>query len=147
MMTHAPDDLIRIVYLSHNAIRGGGEDVAREIAAILEASRRNNARCGVTGALIYNDGVFGQVLEGPAEAVEETFERIQLDDRHDGVTLLDIKPIDERRFTEWTMGFVGAEAGRAGAGGAFDMASLGGEAIYDLLHGLMLRNEAPARAA
>lgn len=152
MMTNAGSGLIRVVYFSRNRIAGCDAEVARQIEDILAVSRANNARCGVTGALIYNDGVFGQVLEGPVEAVEETFERIQLDDRHGGVTLLDIAPIAARRFAVWSMGFVGradAAVRRGGLASApdFDIAALGGEEIYVLLHGLMLRNEAVSRAA
>ncbi|MCJ2078787.1 BLUF domain-containing protein [Methylobacterium sp. E-016] len=35
---------------------------------------------------MFNAGAFAQVLEGPRRQVEETFERIQCDDRHGDVT-------------------------------------------------------------
>ena len=60
--------LYRLVYYSANRI--GSLTAAAEVDRILEASRRNNQLVGVTGALMFSDGFFGQVLEGlsiPAE--------------------------------------------------------------------------------
>ena len=50
---------------------------ARAIGQILAVSRRNNARAGITGALMYSGSAFAQVLEVPRLAVEAIFERIQ----------------------------------------------------------------------
>ena len=73
---------------------------------ILRASRRNNPAVGVTGALLYADGNFMQVLEGPAEAVEGVYRRVQRDDRHRGVLTLIDTTAAERSFPDWSMGFV-----------------------------------------
>ena len=43
---------------------------------------------GVTGALIFNSGVFAQVLEGRRQIIEGDFERIQRDRRHADVHVL-----------------------------------------------------------
>ena len=77
-----------------------------DVLDILRASRRNNPTVGVTGALLYADGNFMQVLEGPAEAVDGVYRRVQRDPRHHGVlTLLDTAAA-ERAFPDWSMGFV-----------------------------------------
>ena len=73
---------------------------------ILRASRRNNPAVGVTGALLYADGNFMQVLEGPAEAVNGVYRRVQRDDRHRGVLTLIDTTVPERSFPDWSMGFV-----------------------------------------
>ena len=145
-------DLLRIVYFSRNAIARSDDEMVREIDRILDVAQSRNGRHGVTGALIFNDGVFGQVLEGPREAVEETFERIQLDDRHHDVTLLDVSPIVARSFADWSMGFVGSGGVQDVYGGItsvadFDISLLSGEEIYGVLHALTLKNEVRARAA
>ena len=151
-MLNDPAELLRLVYVSRNAIAVPAGGMAWEIDRILDASQRNNARAGVTGALIFNDGVFGQVLEGPRDAVEETFERIQLDDRHSDVTLLDIATVGLRSFGAWTMGFVGS-GGVEGAYGTattlrdFDVSLLSGEEVYGMLHALTLKNQVRDRAA
>ena len=80
------------------------------IADILRTSRRNNAAVGVTGALLYADGNFLQVLEGAPDAVAEVYDRVQRDARHRGVlTLLD-RTVTERQFPDWSMGLVDADA-------------------------------------
>lgn len=57
------NDLYHLVYYSRNRIPAGA-DLHAEIDSILKASQRNNSRAQVTGALIFNKGVFAQVLEG-----------------------------------------------------------------------------------
>ncbi len=76
-----------------------------DLLGVLRVSRRNNAAVGVTGALLYTDGNFMQVLEGPREAVMETFDRIERDARHRGVLVMLRQEIEEREFPEWSMGF------------------------------------------
>jgi hypothetical protein len=75
----------------------------QDIAAILLASRRNNARHGLTGALIYNGHNFMQLLEGPAKEVEICLEAIRRDPRHSGLTEVRRRPVYERDFAEWSM--------------------------------------------
>jgi blue light- and temperature-responsive anti-repressor len=106
-----PGTLHRLVYLSRNRIAGGAIDA--EIAAILATARRNNARHGVTGALLFSAGTFAQVLEGPLAAIERIFERIQCDARHDDVIVLQIAPIKRRAFPDWSMAFAGTAASAA----------------------------------
>lgn len=152
-MTTTNGRLLRIVYLSRNVIVGSLDHMKWEIDAILEQSQFNNARAGVTGALVFNDGVFGQVLEGPMDAVEETFERIQPDPRHCDVTVLELKKVEELSFPRWSMGFVGldAAAAQAFAGLAgeavFEGRGAGADRIVDTLRGLALKREMRHRAA
>jgi len=76
-----------------------------EMEVILATSRRNNRRADVTGCLVVGGRRFLQVLEGPREAVEQTFARISADHRHFAVVKLNDKPIEERSFARWAMGF------------------------------------------
>jgi hypothetical protein len=76
-----------------------------ELVALLKQSREKNARLSITGMLLYKDGNIMQVLEGPDDAVRELFRTIQMDDRHRGVILLMEAPIEQREFSDWTMGF------------------------------------------
>lgn len=97
--------LFQIVYASRNYVLGTREQINAEIASILEISRSNNARAGITGALLFNGNGFAQVLEGPMEAVEETYERIQCDPRHSDVVLLSNGETSERSFSDWSMAY------------------------------------------
>lgn len=74
-----------------------------DIAAILLASRRNNARGGLTGALIYNGYNFMQLLEGPAGEVETCLHAIRADRRHSGMTEVRRRTVEARDFAEWSM--------------------------------------------
>lgn len=85
---------------------------AAVLESVLSASRRNNARCGVTGLLVAGGRRFLQALEGPDEAVLETYARIQADPRHFAFVRLSCAPIAEPGFGEWSMGFeAGGTAG------------------------------------
>jgi hypothetical protein len=96
-------NLFRLVYCSRNTIPDHKGDLAEEVANILAASRANNARDGVTGALLYSEGCFAQVLEGGLDAVERTFERIQCDPRHGDVVMLQATRAKGRLFGIWDM--------------------------------------------
>ena len=101
--------LYRVLYCSRNLVPGGPPAIAAEMRSILDVSRRNNQRAGVTGGLLFSAGCFAQVLEGSPEAVEEAFERIQCDERHSDVTVLNAGPIDRRDFPDWSMAFSGTQ--------------------------------------
>lgn len=140
-------DLYRLVYASKNLLQGTEAETAEAIQQILKASQRNNAKVGVTGALMFNDGAFAQVLEGPRRGVEETFERIQRDPRHGDVTVLQCGPAESRGFANWSMAFVGQSAkGQAqfsnlAATSGFDLSRLSGDSVFAMLHGLVLEEE------
>ena len=147
------DDIHRLVYYSRNRASNSPEELAAAIQRILAASRRNNARVGVTGALMFNAGCFAQVLEGPQTAVTHTFERIQQDEQHGEVSVLSFAPAARRAFEQWSMGFVGdraAEAVRyasvAGESG-YDPSRMTGDALFETLHRLVLEEERAAAQA
>lgn len=84
---------------------------------ILVTARARNAAIGVTGMLVYDDGSFLQVLEGPDDAVTALVERIKADPRHDRFRLLSMKEIQAREFGEWSMGFADTSEEAAGLDG------------------------------
>lgn len=72
---------------------------------ILSHARTKNERSNVTGFLLYDDGSFLQVLEGPDAAVEAIYASICADPRHHRIRLLLRKTVTEREFGDWTMAF------------------------------------------
>jgi hypothetical protein len=76
-----------------------------ELRELLKEANENNARAGITGMLLYKEGQFMQVLEGPGEAVTETFSRISRDARHHGIMVLLKGAVQERHFPGWSMAF------------------------------------------
>ena len=95
-------ELIEIVYASAATVPFSPEDLTE----LLEKAREKNEAVDVSGVLLFHDGSFLQVLEGPEDAVQEIFERVDQDERHDEVIILRRGPIETRSFGEWTMGFV-----------------------------------------
>lgn len=73
------------------------------LAGILLQARQNNARNGITGALICREDLFLQMLEGRRDVVTSTFARILRDERHVDVVNLLSTDIDNRLFPEWSM--------------------------------------------
>ena len=96
--------LIQLTYASRAARPLGPADVKD----ILGASRRNNTRLGVTGALCLHSGVFLQVLEGDRTVVNDLYHRILRDDRHQSPAVLDLQEVPHRRFGTWSMGLLSA---------------------------------------
>ena len=100
--------LFRLIYYSRNAAANSDDPKVRaELKNILQAAKRNNMAQGVTGALLFNQVYFAQVLEGDRKAVTETFCRIATDPRHVNPIILDARAISKRRFADWSMCFVG----------------------------------------
>ena len=101
------DDLYTLSYVSRCKLSGSGEEIAAQLAAIVAAARRNNSRNGITGALLYSDHCFEQVLEGHREAIEDTFERISTDRRHREITIVHYATIAQRSFEGMALVFSG----------------------------------------
>lgn len=75
------------------------------LQSMLKKAREKNARLNITGMLLYRDGFFMQALEGELTNIEDLFKTISNDPRHRDVLLIYKKPIKERGFPDWTMGF------------------------------------------
>lgn len=80
-----------------------------QLADILRVSVKNNQRDNITGILVYKEGNFMQVLEGDEDMVGKTHAKILADPRHKGVITLIRKPIKNRVFNTWAMGFKNAD--------------------------------------
>lgn len=81
----------------------------RELEAILAESRDRNARCGLTGLLMYDGVYFMQTIEGPFEDVGAVFLKILGDPRHMDVVPFGISEIETRAFPDWQMRLLGRE--------------------------------------
>lgn len=77
-----------------------------QVQAILQASRRQNARLDITGCLLFSGHCFAQVLEGTEPVVSALARRIAADPRHVGVRVLSQTQRDERDYDHWSMGYL-----------------------------------------
>ena len=102
--------LFRLIYYSKNtAVNPDDPHLRADLKEILRSAKRNNMAHGVTGALLFNQNHFAQVLEGDRKAVTETVGRIMKDQRHSDPVILEARPIKKRRFAGWSMCFVGQQ--------------------------------------
>lgn len=95
------DAIYHLVYGSHAAAPFSKE----QLVALLEKSQRNNQARGISGLLLYRDGIFLQVLEGPEVSVRALFGRICEDPRHQGIEMLMQGHSPRRQFPAWSMAF------------------------------------------
>ena len=93
--------LLSLVYVSASTYLMEEE----ELEDILRRSRENNSQLRLTGMLLYYDGAFMQVLEGPENAVRQMYAHISQDPRHRRIIPLLEEYIPERSFSNWAMGF------------------------------------------
>ena len=96
----------QVIYSSESATPMQMDDLEE----ILESARESNAEVGITGALVYVDGFFLQVLEGEPEEILQLMARISRDLRHEAVTVLRQGEVPNAHFSDWKMAYVSATA-------------------------------------
>ena len=96
------DQLIHLIYAS----QAKGISLS-DLQNLLAKAKPFNEQNSITGALIYGKGSFLQVLEGPSTQVNHCYhQRIVGDKRHHNLCLLCVESVDNRLFSEWSMGLV-----------------------------------------
>jgi hypothetical protein len=79
---------------------------AADLRDLVETSRHNNERLGISGILLYVEGSFFQVLEGNGSVVAPLYAAIQRDLRHTNITQIICESIPCRSFAGWSMGYL-----------------------------------------
>lgn len=74
----------RIAYLSVAVEKFSSDDLLN----LLKKARAFNQSQNITGILIYREGVFFQILEGPQKAVDDLMDKIDQDPRHEGTKIV-----------------------------------------------------------
>ncbi len=80
------------------------------LEAILTDARTGNEARDVTGALVYVDGVFFQIIEGDKDVVHNLMASIASDSRHHSVKVFYEAEVDVRAFESWRMAYLSATA-------------------------------------
>lgn len=96
----------QIIYSSESATPMQVDD----LEDILEQARCSNAEKGITGALVYVEGIFLQILEGDRVSLQDLMSRIARDVRHETVTVLREAEVPCAIFSDWKMAYVAATA-------------------------------------
>ncbi len=95
----ASQKLTRFAYMA----RYVGHDIRKDLSEIIGVSHRNNVRDDLTGVLVYDDGHFIQLLEGPGHCVTKLMMRVLSDPRAAEVAVLFYELVDQRAIGEFTM--------------------------------------------
>lgn len=103
--------MYRLVYVSTARESLNTEDIGR----ILDVSQSNNHERYLTGFLVHNGRNFMQALEGAYDEVREIYDRILLDDRHEGVVQILGENIRKRAFPDWAMNYFRVDDRSSGA--------------------------------
>jgi hypothetical protein len=77
----------------------------KTLASLLEQARQANARQHLTGALVYGNKRFIQLLEGEQAVLEQAYTRISQDPRHQHLCKVADYPIAARQFADWPLAF------------------------------------------
>ena len=94
--------MVQIIYASAATKPFTREDLVE----LLKVARSGNMAADISGMLLYHSGSFLQVLEGPEKNVEELYNKIQQDPRHNKCLLILRESVQKKEFENWSMGFV-----------------------------------------
>ncbi len=130
--------IYNLVYMSESRMGPPTPATLQAVDDILAVARERNASIDVTGALLFTEGRFVQVLEGERDKVHEVFDRIGADARHADVEILSAQYSERRRFKEWSMAFVGNDEALQAKFADAPLAALGKRPAGDSLLDFML---------
>ncbi len=97
---------MRLIYRSRSVLPGSSPGSATNLSEILRRARANNPVRNITGVLLFDDVLFLQVIEGPAENVEHVYESIARDLRHEAIEVIDYLPVESREYADFAMAFL-----------------------------------------
>ena len=94
-----------VLYVSKSALSTESDyDIVQQIA---KASAQANSLIGLTGALIFTGTHFVQILEGDRAEIDRLLTVIERDTRHTEMRIVERKSIAKRRFSTWSMAYMG----------------------------------------
>ena len=94
------------LYVSKSTIPAGDTD--RIVGEIVAGAQQRNAALGISGALVFGDQHFGQIIEGPPESIMMLRSSILSDTRHTGIRTITDGRSTGRRFGGWSLAYAGA---------------------------------------
>lgn len=97
----------QILYISFSETQ-----TKEDIFDILNQSRSNNQTLGLTGMLLYSDGIYCQLIEGESENIDFIIDRIFKDNRHSNISIVSDQHVNHRLFEDWEMAFKSLEDGQ-----------------------------------
>lgn len=98
-------NLRRIIYASKSLIHPDRHE--DDVAHLVAQARHRNLRDGISGCLLFSRVHFAQILEGPEPELSAVMDSILADTRHHQVKILERKPVEQRDFSDWGLGYAG----------------------------------------
>jgi hypothetical protein len=95
------EPLFHLIYSSKATVR---LSQASLLDLLKHAHLRNEPR-GLTGMLLYRDGLYLQFLEGKPDEVAGLLDRLRRDPRHTNIRILHKGNLPERLFPDWSMAY------------------------------------------
>lgn len=92
----------QLIYVSDANLPADADPAFVALQIVIQSMHKNRL-VDVTGFLVSSGDRFLQVLEGPIEQVQRTFDRIAVDPRHKNLVVLSDKPTQHRLFHDWSM--------------------------------------------
>jgi hypothetical protein len=96
---------LSLLYISDSLL--APHERERELNDIVSVTRRNNGWLGLSGALIYSQTRFTQLLEGSENSVELMMSRIAADPRHANLRIVARDERVDRRLQGWKLAYSG----------------------------------------
>ncbi len=97
-----PESIRQILYISKST-RAMPDAELHDIAS---KARAANEREGITGALLFVENSFVQVIEGKDTAIDGLLAALRADKRHRDITILMDRKVRSRDFQNWSMGII-----------------------------------------
>ncbi len=97
----------RLIYRSKVKIDFPRKPVLEELVS---KAKEHNKKKSIFGILLITGDQFLQVLEGPVRYVNQLYNRIIQDDRHEDVELISYEQIDSPYFYDWSMRLLDLDA-------------------------------------
>ena len=102
----------QVVYIS----RATHPFTQAELDELVKVSQDNNKKYGITGAMLYLENAFIQVIEGEGSVVAQLLKNLYADSRHRDIRIVSDSVVPARNFPELVDGCSQAPAGRANPG-------------------------------
>lgn len=94
-----------LVYLTYKSIFNQSKYTPMDFSKIVSTSRQHNKDKNITGILVFDGVNIFQYIEGNGDEIASLYQRICLDDRHYEIKLLSKNIVNNRKFTQWDMGY------------------------------------------
>ena len=92
----------QVIYISKAAYEFSASEL-HELAAV--AARKNQLQ-GITGALLFIDNCFIQVIEGEEHPMSDLLAKLEADARHHDIRIISDQLEESRHFADWSMGLI-----------------------------------------